>query len=73
MEILLQGLPVIAVLIGLLAVVHGAVRRFHFDSEDVLEIRTPDGRIGVLRLSSLNAAPPAQKAEEVRKAMAELA
>ncbi len=73
MEMLMQGLPLIVLLIGLIVSVQAIVRRVRFDSEDVLRVRRPDGRVVLLRLSSLRSAPAAQREIEIQKATAKLA
>ncbi len=72
MDMLMEGLPVLAVFLAALAIVQVVIRRVRFDSQDVLEIRGPDGRVSILKLSRLKNASAAQRAEEFRRITTEL-
>ncbi len=65
MNMLMEGLPALLFLIIGICVVRAVLRRARFDSEDVLQITDPSGRVHELRLSALRSPP--QREEELRK------
>jgi hypothetical protein len=73
MDVVYQALGPGLLLIVLLTAVRIFVSRVHFASENILDIRAPDGRQVVLNLNSLGSTPAAQRQEQIEKAIVELA
>jgi hypothetical protein len=73
MDMLTEGLPLLLELVAVSVLLRFLLRNIRFRSEDVLEIRHPDGRTSRLELRRLKGASAAEREAEIRRATAPFA